>query len=97
MNINDLPPCRLQIHHEENEINDVECRACQRRQARVDRINQIRTTKRVDEFYIVLVRITRHFGGPEEGGWWYDWYNVEEVYRAWFWREGLAVARKLRE
>ena len=24
------------------------------------------------ECYVSLYRITRHYGGPEEGGWWYD-------------------------
>lgn len=22
---------------------------------------------------------SRHFGGPEEGGWWYDWHSFEKV------------------
>ena len=25
--------------------------------------------------WVNAYRISRHFGGPEEGGWWYDWYT----------------------
>lgn len=25
-------------------------------------------------------RVTQHYGGPEEGGWWYDWYEFEGVH-----------------
>jgi len=24
--------------------------------------------------FITVYSITRHYGGPQEGGWWYDWY-----------------------
>lgn len=39
-------------------------------------------TIEVDEnqlIYVNVYRITRHFGGQEEGGWWYDWYECIEV------------------
>ena len=26
-----------------------------------------------DLVWINIYSVTRHFGGPEEGGWWYDW------------------------
>lgn len=29
--------------------------------------------------YISVYRVTRHYGGPEEGGWWYDWYELLET------------------
>lgn len=25
--------------------------------------------------YVTAYAVTRHYGGPEEGGWWYDWYE----------------------
>ncbi len=25
--------------------------------------------------FVTAYEVTRHFGGPEEGGWWYDWYE----------------------
>lgn len=25
--------------------------------------------------YIGVYEVTRHYGGPEEGGWWYNWYT----------------------
>jgi hypothetical protein len=37
--------------------------------------------------YITVYSVTRHYGGPEEGGWWYDHYsaiktvNVPKVYQ----------------
>ncbi len=30
-------------------------------------------------FYITAYSISEHYGGPEEGGWYYKWYNVEET------------------
>jgi hypothetical protein len=30
----------------------------------------------LDSFkYVTVYRVTRHYGGPEEGGWWYNWYE----------------------
>ena len=28
--------------------------------------------------YVNVYQITRHFGGHEEGGWWYDWWECLE-------------------
>ncbi len=30
-------------------------------------------------FYITAYRVSEHYGGPEEGGWWYKWFDVEET------------------
>ena len=27
-------------------------------------------------YFVQVVEIDRLYGGPEEGGWWYDWYTV---------------------
>jgi hypothetical protein len=27
-------------------------------------------------YWVQVVEIERVYGGSEEGGWWYDWYNV---------------------
>ncbi len=32
------------------------------------------------KFYVAEIRTSRHFGGHEEGGWWYDWSDVEAVH-----------------
>lgn len=29
--------------------------------------------------YVNVYLITRHYGGPEEGGWYYNWYNCVET------------------
>lgn len=26
--------------------------------------------------FVSAYAVTRHYGGPEEGGWWYDWYEL---------------------
>lgn len=26
--------------------------------------------------HLTVYNTTRHYGGPEEGGWWYNWTNV---------------------
>ena len=31
--------------------------------------------------FVTAYRVTRHYGGPEEGGWWYDWYAPLESIR----------------
>ena len=28
--------------------------------------------------FVAVVSTSRHYGGPEEGGWWYDWSNTEK-------------------
>jgi hypothetical protein len=30
--------------------------------------------------YVNVYKVTRHYGGPEEGGWWYNWYDCIEVF-----------------
>jgi hypothetical protein len=29
--------------------------------------------------FVNIYTITRHYGGPEEGGWWYNWSECREV------------------
>jgi hypothetical protein len=29
--------------------------------------------------YVNAYKVTRHFGGHEEGGWWYNWYECIEA------------------
>jgi len=48
--------------------------------------------------YAGVVSISRHYGGPEEGGWYYDWYEVEEIAECdGGFRDLLATVRILRE
>lgn len=28
--------------------------------------------------HVTVYEVTRHYGGPEEGGWWYNWYKPIE-------------------
>ena len=30
--------------------------------------------------FLNVYSITRHYGGDEEGGWWYNWYECLEVF-----------------
>lgn len=30
---------------------------------------------RIDQFFVTLYEVKSLYGGPEEGGWWYDWYT----------------------
>jgi hypothetical protein len=48
-------------------------------------------------FFVVAYGVSRHFGGPEEGGWYYDRMEALAVKRSWGWKQGLANARALRE
>jgi hypothetical protein len=45
----------------------------------------------LQKYYVAVSHMTRHFGGPEEGGWWYDWREVVEVRRV-FGIDGLVSA-----
>ncbi len=69
-------------------------------QARIEERADRRTAldlRQVPPIYAVAVRTTRHYGGPEEGGWWYDWSSVEEVRRTWDFRGLLKTVRGMRE
>jgi hypothetical protein len=28
--------------------------------------------------WVTVYTVTRHYGGAEEGGWWYNWYTAQE-------------------
>ena len=51
----------------------------------------------IKPFYVVAYGISRHYGGPEEGGWWYDWHEVLEVHRVFDFQQGIRAAHKLKE
>jgi hypothetical protein len=65
---------------------------------RMERIERIAATRagRCRPLFVVVVRIDRCYGGPEEGGWWYDWRSIEEVRRAWGFPTLRAAVRELR-
>lgn len=44
--------------------------------------------------FVSLYSITRHYGGPEEGGWWYNWYYREETAHV---PKGKILAKTLRK
>lgn len=45
--------------------------------------------------WVNVYTITRHYGGPEEGGWWYNYYECQESYLIFRWslRKTLAKAK----
>jgi hypothetical protein len=47
--------------------------------------------------YIAVQGTSRCYGGPEEGGWWYNWTETEEVFKVWTMRAALRKLRELRE
>jgi len=52
---------------------------------------------KVRPYYLVSYSISRQYGGPEEGGWWYDWTSINEVRRAFTLEEGVRQARTLKD
>jgi hypothetical protein len=48
-------------------------------------------------FYVLAVGMSRHYGGPEEGGWWYDMPEILGVKKAYTFKQGLKLARELKE
>jgi hypothetical protein len=65
-----------------------ECRRVQKRRERAGRGLP---------FYVVTYEITRHYGGPEEGGWWYDWTSINEVARVFTFRQAREAVRRFRD
>ncbi len=51
---------------------------------------------RVPPLYVAVTRTFRMYGGPEEGGWYYDRTDLEEVRRAYGWKGVLKLVRELR-
>lgn len=51
----------------------------------------------VQPIYVAHFSVDRAYGGPEEGGWWYDRRVLEEMYRVFSWQEARSVLRELRE
>lgn len=48
-------------------------------------------------FLLVATATSRHYGGPEEGGWWYNRTHVVEVRKAHTFEQGLRWMRALKE
>lgn len=51
----------------------------------------------VKPFYVVAYNISRNYGGPEEGGWYYDWTSILEVHKVWDWKGALKAMRELKD
>lgn len=73
----------------ENGVKGAEMRA------RLERLKSDGAT--VSPVYAVATRTFRCYGGPEEGGWWYDWTDIEQVCQAYTFRGLLATVRRMRE
>ena len=69
------------------------CEVCDLHDKRVEALAQ----GRMLPFLVVATGTSRHYGGPEEGGWWYDRESVLEVRRAFTLEQGLRHMRELRE
>lgn len=50
---------------------------------------------RVRPFYIISYNIHQAYGGPEEGGWYYDWTSINGVRRAFTLEQGLRQVRAM--
>lgn len=46
--------------------------------------------------WVNVYTMTRHYGGPEEGGWYYDWLHLEEAHNVSF-KEAQAKLESLKE
>ena len=58
---------------------------------------QAQADNRVTPIYVAVQSTVRCYGGPEEGGWWYNFTETEEVFKFWTARDALAKIRELRE
>lgn len=48
-------------------------------------------------FYVAAIGMDRCYGGPEEGGWWYDVTTVLQVFKVWDWEQAHTRAKELKE
>lgn len=48
-------------------------------------------------FYVIVYGITQHYGGPEEGGWYFDFQRVLDVRKVWTVRQALLTIKQLKE
>ena len=76
----------------ECEYGPGECRRCAK-QARAYAMRR----GDVLPFYVVAYGIARIYGGPEEGGWYWDRVVALEVKKCWNWRQGMAAVHDMRE
>ena len=54
-------------------------------------------TKQKTMRYVNVVEVDQHYGGPEEGGWWYDSWVVQEVHGPMEEEAAWELADELRE
>lgn len=73
----------------EENLKDEFCSVC-------DTYEQRKVATKKHSFLVVAFGISRAYGGPEEGGWWYDITEVIEVRRAFGFKDGFAHAKELR-
>lgn len=80
-------------NREEKNLFPAECTTCNSYEARK------KATKEGKQlpFYIVAYGINRCYGGPEEGGWYYDTSRILEVRKVYSLEAGLKAARELKE
>lgn len=65
-------------------------------EARKIRLEKIKSGE-PQPFYVVLYQIDRLYGGPEEGGWYWDRIIASEITRVWDWKNALKEIRYLQE
>ncbi len=84
---------RHYCNREEKDFFVGECKTCDAYEARQQATKECRLLP----FYIVAYGISKGYGGPEEGGWWYDSRRILEVRKAYSWEQGLKLARQLKD
>lgn len=76
-------------HRDDYDPCDV-CLAYERRKA-------ANSQGKVLPFYVTVEGISRSYGGPEEGGWWYDRRTILAIRRVYTVSAALRTIRELRE
>lgn len=87
-----LGGARYEAHLHTHELSPAE----RRRTERAERLAQARQREH-KRFYVVAIGTDRVYGGPEEGGWYYDASEILDVRSAFDVATGLQAARALRE
>ena len=75
--------------------NDL-CGLCTRKQKRLARLEKTKSGEMIP-FYVAALGIDRCYGGPEEGGWWYDTNTILAVHKVWDVKQALTKSRDLKD
>ena len=56
-----------------------------------------RRERKIRGMIVAVIKTTRVYGGPEEGGWWHDYRECVESHQVYGWTHAMATVRRMRD